>query len=133
LNHSSSPFCSGSFEDGVSWTICLGWLQTSILPILAIQGARITGTSHSYLTGTFVLIDEFTQMHHYHPQSTDIQVHCVLHFVRSWQMYNGIYIYIPWHRVYKSCIKFTKATASSRRKSLMYTVLIYSFYSFFPS
>jgi hypothetical protein len=25
LSHASSPFCSGSFGDGVSWTICPGW------------------------------------------------------------------------------------------------------------
>jgi hypothetical protein len=31
LSHTSSPFCSGYFGDGVSQTICLGWPQTLIL------------------------------------------------------------------------------------------------------
>jgi hypothetical protein len=46
LNHASSPFCSIYFGDRVSWTICLGWLRTVILPISASQVARITGMSH---------------------------------------------------------------------------------------
>jgi hypothetical protein len=46
LSHTCSPFCSGYFGDGVSWTICLGWPQTSILPISASQVARITSVSH---------------------------------------------------------------------------------------
>jgi hypothetical protein len=33
LNHTSSPFCSGYFGDGVSWTICLGWPWTAVLPV----------------------------------------------------------------------------------------------------
>jgi hypothetical protein len=28
LSHTSSPFCSSYFGDGVLWTICLGWPQT---------------------------------------------------------------------------------------------------------
>jgi hypothetical protein len=35
LRHISSPFCSGYFGDRASQTICLGWPQTSILPISA--------------------------------------------------------------------------------------------------
>jgi hypothetical protein len=46
LSHTSSPFCSGYFGDGVSWTICPGWPCTAILPMSASQAARITGTSH---------------------------------------------------------------------------------------
>jgi hypothetical protein len=34
------------FWDRVSWTICLGWLQTSILLIPVSWVARITGVSH---------------------------------------------------------------------------------------
>jgi hypothetical protein len=30
----------------LSWTICWGWLWTTILPISASQVARITGVSH---------------------------------------------------------------------------------------
>jgi hypothetical protein len=36
-------------EMGVSRTICLGWPQTMILPILASQVARITSVSHQRL------------------------------------------------------------------------------------
>jgi hypothetical protein len=46
LNHTSSPFCSGYFGDGVLWTICPGWPPTIILLISAFQVARITGMSH---------------------------------------------------------------------------------------
>jgi hypothetical protein len=45
LNHTSSPFCSAYFGDGILKTICPGWLQTIILPISASQVARITGVS----------------------------------------------------------------------------------------
>jgi hypothetical protein len=34
------------FQDRVSWTICHGWLQTSILLISASWVARITGVGH---------------------------------------------------------------------------------------
>jgi hypothetical protein len=46
LSHTSSPFCSGYFGDGISWTICPGWLQTMILLISASQVSRIIGMSH---------------------------------------------------------------------------------------
>jgi hypothetical protein len=46
LSHSSRTFCCGYFGDGVSWTICLVWPQTSILPILAFQIFRITDMGH---------------------------------------------------------------------------------------
>jgi hypothetical protein len=46
LSHTSSPFWSGYFRDGVSLTIFPGWPGTSILPISASQIARITGVSH---------------------------------------------------------------------------------------
>jgi hypothetical protein len=39
-------FCVGYFQDRVSWTICLGWLRTSIFLISASQVARITSMSH---------------------------------------------------------------------------------------
>jgi hypothetical protein len=40
LSHTSSPFYSGSFEDGVSQTVCWAW--TLILRISASQVERIT-------------------------------------------------------------------------------------------
>jgi hypothetical protein len=41
------PFVwKGFFWDRVSWTICLGWLQTAILLISISWIARITGMSH---------------------------------------------------------------------------------------
>jgi hypothetical protein len=43
LSHTSSPLCSGYFGDGVLGTICLGWPQTTILPISASQISRNTG------------------------------------------------------------------------------------------
>jgi hypothetical protein len=46
LSHTSSPFCSGYFGDGVLRTICLGWLQTLILLISASQLARIIDVNH---------------------------------------------------------------------------------------
>jgi hypothetical protein len=42
LNHTSSPFCSGYFGDGVSRTICPGWPQTTSLPISVSQVATTT-------------------------------------------------------------------------------------------
>jgi hypothetical protein len=36
----------GFYEMGVSWTICLGWLQTTIILISASWVSRITGVSH---------------------------------------------------------------------------------------
>jgi hypothetical protein len=38
-------FCVGCFWDMVSWTVCLGWLQTMIFLISASWKARITGVS----------------------------------------------------------------------------------------
>jgi hypothetical protein len=46
LSHTSSPFCSGYFRDGVSRTMCLVWPRTAILLISASQRAGITGMSH---------------------------------------------------------------------------------------
>jgi hypothetical protein len=46
-SHTSSPFCSGYFEDGVSRTICLDWSQTVILPIAASQVAKIIAIATS--------------------------------------------------------------------------------------
>jgi hypothetical protein len=39
-------FCDGFFWDRVLWTVCLGWLWTTILLISASWVARITGVSH---------------------------------------------------------------------------------------
>jgi hypothetical protein len=41
--------CEGFFWDRVSWTICPGWLQTTILLISAFWVARLTDISHWYL------------------------------------------------------------------------------------
>jgi hypothetical protein len=49
LSHIYSPFCSGYFGDGVSWTAYSGWPQTVILLISASQAARIIGMSHQHL------------------------------------------------------------------------------------
>jgi hypothetical protein len=40
LSHTSSPFCSSYFGNGIWQTICPGWPQTIILPISASQVAR---------------------------------------------------------------------------------------------
>jgi hypothetical protein len=48
LSHSSRPFCSSYFEDRVLWTICQGWLWTTVLPISASQVTRITDISHQH-------------------------------------------------------------------------------------
>jgi hypothetical protein len=50
LSHTSSSFWHGYFADRVSWTIYLGLLWMSFLPISATQVARITGMSHRHLT-----------------------------------------------------------------------------------
>jgi hypothetical protein len=50
LSHSTSPFCVRYFQDRVSWTICLGWLQTSILLMVSSWVARIIGVSNWHLT-----------------------------------------------------------------------------------
>jgi hypothetical protein len=49
LSHNFIPFFSDYFGDGLSRTICPGWLQTMILLISASQVARITGVSHCTL------------------------------------------------------------------------------------
>jgi hypothetical protein len=53
LSHSSSPFLSGYFGDGVSWTICLHWPWTQILSISASQVTKITDVSHGCPTSSF--------------------------------------------------------------------------------
>jgi hypothetical protein len=45
LSYTSSSFGCGYFGDKVLRTICLGWLQASILWMSAFQIARITGVS----------------------------------------------------------------------------------------
>jgi hypothetical protein len=49
LSHTSSQFWSGYFGDRVSRTICLGWLQITILLISASHVARITDVTSSPL------------------------------------------------------------------------------------
>jgi hypothetical protein len=44
------------FGNGISWTICPGWLWTTILLILAFQGVRFTGMSHWLLACYWFLI-----------------------------------------------------------------------------
>jgi hypothetical protein len=46
LSHTSSPFCSAYFGDGVLQTFCLAWAGTTILLITASHVAGITGVSH---------------------------------------------------------------------------------------
>jgi hypothetical protein len=53
LSHTSSPFYFGYFGNGVSWTVCSGWAQTTILWISASQVAGITVPS---LTFFFFLV-----------------------------------------------------------------------------
>jgi hypothetical protein len=43
----------GYFGDGVSWTICSGWPQVTILLIWVFQVARIAGMSHQHPAGFF--------------------------------------------------------------------------------
>jgi hypothetical protein len=47
LSHSSSPFCSGYFGDGILYTMCPGYPWTTVLPISASQ---IASTSCPALT-----------------------------------------------------------------------------------
>jgi hypothetical protein len=42
LSHTSSPFCSGYFRDGVLRAICVGWPWTVILPSSASQVQNLT-------------------------------------------------------------------------------------------
>jgi hypothetical protein len=49
LSHTSSPFCSGNFGDGVSQIICLVWLQTLVLLTSSFQVAGVTGVSYQCL------------------------------------------------------------------------------------
>jgi hypothetical protein len=46
LSHTSSPFCSGYFGDGVLRTVCPGWPWTMILSISASKVVIITGVNH---------------------------------------------------------------------------------------
>jgi hypothetical protein len=46
LSHSSSPFCSGYFGDGVFQSICPGWSWNVIPTISASQLSRIIGMSN---------------------------------------------------------------------------------------
>jgi hypothetical protein len=51
LRHTSSPFFSGYFGDGILQTICPGWPQTVIFSISTSQVAKITGLSHWHPVG----------------------------------------------------------------------------------
>jgi hypothetical protein len=46
----------GYFQNKVSWAVCLGWPQTSILLSSACQVARITGVSHWCLAHLYFFI-----------------------------------------------------------------------------
>jgi hypothetical protein len=46
-------FAVVTLETRISWTICPGWLWTTILLILVSQVTRITGMSHQYLTSFY--------------------------------------------------------------------------------
>jgi hypothetical protein len=54
----------GNFRDRVLWTVCLVWLQTTILLIFALWVARIIGMSHQRLvySHSCSLLEGFTQM-----------------------------------------------------------------------
>jgi hypothetical protein len=45
LSHTSSPFCSGYFGDGVTELFALAGLGITVLPISVSQVSRITGMS----------------------------------------------------------------------------------------
>jgi hypothetical protein len=49
LSHTSSPFFSVYFEDGMSWTICSYWPQTAILLFSVSQAVEIMDVSHWHL------------------------------------------------------------------------------------
>jgi hypothetical protein len=48
LSHTSNPFFSGYFGDGVSQNICPGWPRTVILWISVSQVPVIAGMSHQH-------------------------------------------------------------------------------------
>jgi hypothetical protein len=50
LSHTSSPFCSGYFGDGVSETIYYCWKSNWDSPDLNLQVARSIGMNHWHLT-----------------------------------------------------------------------------------
>jgi hypothetical protein len=50
FSHTSSPFCSGYFGDGVLATICLGWPGTGILLISAFLPTRFLEKDHNFCT-----------------------------------------------------------------------------------
>jgi hypothetical protein len=52
LEHIFSPGYSGYFRDGVPWTVCSDWPQTTIHLISASQEAKIIGVSHWCLPGS---------------------------------------------------------------------------------
>jgi hypothetical protein len=54
LSYTSSPFCSGCFEDGVSGTICPCWPQTMFLPVSPSHVAKNTGASHWCLAKIYI-------------------------------------------------------------------------------
>jgi hypothetical protein len=56
LSHTSSPFCSGYFGDGVLGTICAGWPWTMSCLISASQDARIQVWATSLVYITFSII-----------------------------------------------------------------------------
>jgi hypothetical protein len=65
LSHTSTPFCSGYFGDGSSWTICLGWPWTVTLPISTFQIPRITTMSSGHTAHLYILNEFQTKWRHF--------------------------------------------------------------------
>jgi hypothetical protein len=77
LSRTSNPFCSGYFEDGISWTICLGWPWTaqstqSQLPKLVLQA----WATSAQLSDLFLNINEYL----YFTKCVCEQGHFKIHF-----------------------------------------------------
>jgi hypothetical protein len=51
--HLQPIFALVYFGEGISQTICLSWLPTTVLPISASHIARMTGMSHQHPAPTF--------------------------------------------------------------------------------
>jgi hypothetical protein len=85
LSHTSSLFCSGYFEDGLSQTICLDWPWILILLFSASQVTRISGgATYIYI---FIFLFYFIFYYSY--------VHTMLgSFHPPYILYLYIYIYL---------------------------------------
>jgi hypothetical protein len=76
------PFFGLYFGDGVSWTICLGWLQTTIL-ISASWVARIIGMSHQSLAPSFLRVNNIPLYINYIFLSIHVSIY-------NWVVYNSL-------------------------------------------